>query len=272
MPEKLTLISAYEKGPLVVGQFNYAGRSLGVITFLREKEGMRVDYPTYMASLNVMLSTQIKTMEEELEVSREEVFETIVEASHPNSKIKSEALWIPLSMRQDLQPADNIPLVNYKDAKYGFTIQYPVGWEVFKESTDDLYSIFFIAPAVQTGNKLRGSVVVNVAILQSVESSAEAVGRGFEGQVVNDAKNLGNQWIIKEKTKIEFAGLPAYRFASTKLRTFDEGKTYVRQVQEDTLFTRSGLVYDLAYKHNSDNFESLKPLGERVLNTFDFGN
>lgn len=259
-PNELILVSAKEVGNKVVAQFNYKGKPFTALTFISENGIWKLDYLMFLASMDVVFETQIQILAEENNISREQALEAGVKALYLKGDVTEYELWTPLAVRSDLQAAENIKMISYIDPVYAFTLQYPEGWIVDVSDADGMYSAFFIAPAIS--NKLRGSVAVNIT---------RQSGLNLESMIVQEESarqsQVEAQWVTTSKIQIIFQGHPAYELISTKLRTFDGGKTYLKQKTKSILFLIGDLVYSIEYKHNVDDFDQFKPLGDRILNT-----
>ncbi len=160
-------------------------------------------------------------------------------------------------------------MLTYTDSVYGFSIKYPADWQIDPENTNSPYSIFFIAPVVENASPaqgLRGSVVVNITE-RPAPQDFEEVSREFESEVAYEATTLKDDWTILSKESITFLGLPAYQYSTTKLRTFDNGQTFVTQQSQTILFVKNNLIYDVEYKNDVADFDLMKPLGDQIIST-----
>ncbi len=155
-------------------------------------------------------------------------------------------------------------LNTYSDRRYFFSVQYPSDWETYAETTGRPYSIFFIGPNLSLSAGLRGSVVVNISE-NNTPQDLKLIASQFEQQIQEQADTQGNQWKILSKSTDTFLSLPAFQYVTTKLRTFDNGKTYVKQESKIILFTKGNLVYDVEYKNDIDNFDRMLATGDQVI-------
>ena len=165
-------------------------------------------------------------------------------------------------------------MLTYIDPVYTFTIQYPKNWDTeLDNSNGSGYAMFFLAPvqqAAENGWSLRGAVVINVWGSSSA-LSLDQLDQIYQIGVTNEAKTLNDQWTILSKKTITFQGIPALEYTSTKLRTFDGGETMVTQKNQDIVFTKNNLIYNISYHAGFDNFDILLPTAEEMIASFKVG-
>ncbi|MDP3996784.1 MAG: hypothetical protein Q8P86_03780 [bacterium] len=261
-PDKLSVDRASGGDRTIVAKMNYDGKPFGTLTFTRENGAWKLDYVTLLSAINFVLESDIRLFADRNQIEREEALAYFIESAYFYKQASSYQIWTPLSARYDLQPLQNIRFASYTDPLFQYTMRYPEGWEIDMTQKDALRSVFFIAPAI-SNNALRGSVVVNAAYVgETAESSLE--------NIVNQEENFkkaepGGEILSKEA--VSFKGYPAYKLVSLKLRTFDGGKSYIKQKTQSIMFKAGPELYNLDYKHNPDDFEQFKLLGEEILST-----
>ncbi len=156
----------------------------------------------------------------------------------------------------------------YSDPKFQFTLYYPAGWQVSIDDNGLPYSVFFIAPdQVGAPNGLRGSVIVNVFPDPS-GNNLKVLSDQFKQQMQAVAASSGNQWtVVSENDEAKLGMLPAVSCITTKLRTFDNGATYVKEKSEIFLLIKNGLGYDVEYNNDMYKFDAMKSLAEKIIAT-----
>lgn len=119
-------------------------------------------------------------------------------------------------------------LTTYTNDEFGYSISYPKTWEIDTQSEASSTTMFFMDPN-QGNGLLRTSVVITTAHLPAPQSMETTVSNYKQALEYNKTKE--EQDVLLEDYSTTFMGFLAHEFISTKLRSFDEGKTFIKRKQ-----------------------------------------
>ena len=249
------------KGPNTVF---VTSKSLGQVsiglTLIKENNSWKVDYATTISEQSAEIERQLaKTIRESGE-SRDEVMQMLLQLFFGRSNTELDyLLWIPLNERGELK-SENAKLKTLMDPANGWSILYPDHWAIeYLESTT-----FFFAPYTTDG--IRPSVAItpnhnpqNANLDKYIDYILEElpkVKKDLTGEV--------------ESKKITFLGKPAYQVKYNRLRTFDDGRTYIKQTTDSIIVMNDGRAYLIEYRNGIADFPKSKPLADKIIETFRF--
>lgn len=226
------------------------------------KEGdiWKIDYVSILTGKNEEIEKSIQKAMKETGKSRVEVQEALLSLMVGRSRTEFEYFtWVPLNERGDLKAA-NVILQSYTDSANGYSILFPMHWE--QDHIDTTH--FFIAPYMTDGLRLSIAITPNPA---PATTNIDAYIESFAADLLKYKTDITGGIARK---KIVFKDQPAYELIYSRLRTFDEGRTYIKQTERAYVFIYRSIAYFVEYKNAVADFEKGKDIADRILDTFRF--
>ena len=230
------------------------------LSIIKEEGSWKIDYTPNVAEQNANVEKDLKKMVLETGNTREEIMETLVQIFFGRFNAELNYLiWVPLNERGELK-ADNAKLQSFTDSPNGWSILFPEHWTI--DGVEG--TVFFLAPYTTDG--IRPSIAVTPN-QKPVSTKLSKYIDYILTELPNVKKDITGPVESKETT---FHGMPAYRIIYNRLRTFDEGKTYIKQTTDSIIFINDGIAYLVEYRNGIGDFEKTKPLAEKAIDTFRF--
>lgn len=231
------------------------------LTVIKEKGGWKIDYVPTIAKENAIIEKQLAKTSKETGRTREETMESLLQLflGRFNAELDYR-LWVPLNMRGELN-VDNAKFKSISDPANGWSILYPDYWTIeFVESTT-----FFMAPYTTDGFRPSIAITPNH---KPMSTKLDKYADYILEELPKVKKDILSESI--ESKKATFNGVSAYHIAYDRMRTFDGGRTYIKQVTDSFVFLNKGIAYMVEYRNGIADFDKTKPLADKILGTFQF--
>jgi hypothetical protein len=167
--------------------------------------------------------------------------------------------WVPLNERGDLK-AENVLFQRFSDSINGYAISFPEHWQLDNVDSTN----FFLAPYMTDGMRPTIAITPN--------QSPISTDLNVYGKYVLDELSKVKTDITGtiENKAITFQQMPAYEMTYYRLRTFNEGRTYIKQAIRAYVFFRNNIAYLVEYRNGIGDFEKSKALVDRSIETLNF--
>lgn len=155
-------------------------------------------------------------------------------------------------------------LTTYTNEEFAYSIAYPKTWDQEIQSNGSSTSVIFFEPSTGNNGLLRTIVEITTVNL-SAPQDMETTVSNYKMALESNKATSDNQDTLLLNEPTTFMGFPAHKFISTKLRSFDNGKTYVKRKQKSILFTKGTTLFNVEYKKDMDFFDSREPLADSII-------
>ncbi len=242
----------------VVG--TYGGKEITTVTVLRENGSWKIDYVSIFKERNAKTEQEIVDQAAKSGKTRQQTMEALLTYMLGSSNIQLNYLiWVPLNERGDLK-ADNAKFQSFSDPLHGYSIDFPEHWEMdFVDA-----SAFYIAPYATDG--IRPNIVVTFN-MKPEYSELERYSKYLAELLPKEKTDISGDI---QRVKTTFQGETAYKLTYDRLRTFDGGRTYVKQQNQSLVFFRNDIIYLVEYRNGIKDYEKTLPLAMRSIETMRF--
>ncbi|MDO8482971.1 MAG: PsbP-related protein [bacterium] len=230
------------------------------LNVIRENNQWRIDYASVLSARNAEIEKKIQSSIQETGKSREEIVDLVLWLVFGPVDAQSRYFsWVPLKERGDLK-AENAKMDSFSNSQFGYSILYPQHWDI--DSVDS--TIFFFAPYMTDG------IYQSITVTPNTAPSSTNLDLYVE-EIYNELPKVKTDITgAVDKKQTTFKGEPAYQISYNRLRTFDGGKTYIKQIIHSIIFFRNNLAYLVEYRNGVEDFEKSKALADRIINTLEF--
>ncbi|MDE2038115.1 MAG: hypothetical protein KGI69_02770 [Patescibacteria group bacterium] len=193
--------------------------------------------------------------------SREDILEAAVDVLFGIHDEGSDYLaWTPLNQRSDLNP-QNFKSQSFSDPVDGYSILYPEKWDMDVGSSP---TIFLLAPYATDGIRPDIAITPNKA---PISFDLDIYASSFLSKLKSVKTDITGDVVSKQTT---FQNQPAYEIAYDRLRTFDGGRTYIKQTDRSILFFRNNIAYLVEYRNGVGDFQNTEALADTIINSLEF--
>ncbi|KKU67883.1 MAG: hypothetical protein UX89_C0011G0006 [Parcubacteria group bacterium GW2011_GWA2_47_16] len=230
------------------------------LNVIKENNQWRIDYASVISARNAEIEKKIQSNIQETGKSREEIVELVLRLVFGPTDAQARYFsWVPLKERGDLR-AENAKMDSLSNAQFGYSIQYPQHWDI--DNVDS--TIFFFAPYMIDG------IYQSVTVTPNAAPSSTNLDL-YVQEIYNELPKVKTDITgVVDKKQTTFKGEPAYEINYNRLRTFDGGKTYIKQIIHSIIFFRNNIAYLVEYRNGVEDFEKSKTLADRIINTLEF--
>ncbi len=226
----------------------------------RENDSWKIDYIPTLTQQNANMEKQLQKTMQETGKTREEIMETLLQFFFGRFNTELDYLiWVPLNERGELK-AENAKFQSFTDSPNGWSMLFPEHWTIDKIDS----TVFFLAPYTMDG------IRPSIAITPNQQPTSTKLDRYVDYILDELPKVKVDIDGSIESNKTTFHNQPAYRITYNRLRTFDGGRTYIKQIIDSIVFFNNGIAYLIEYRNGIADFDKTKPLTDRAIETFQF--
>lgn len=236
------------------------GKTLSKTRLKKENGIWKIDLDSLFTDKNAEVEKKVREKSVEYKVDRSKIMETAIAVLFGNSTESNYLIWVPLNQRGDLNVA-NVKWNGFAATLSGYSMQYPDKWQIdLVDSTT-----FFLAPLSADGIRATIAITPNLTPFTTNLDS-------YMTTYIEDLKKVKTDISgAVTSNQTTFLGQPAYKVSHKRLRTFNEGRTYVTQMNESYIFIRNGIIYLVEYRNGVSDFEKTRALAEKTIGTMKFG-